>query len=42
MSMNISGTGHSAGDTEMSEVTSADQELALGELFYFLYFILFS
>ncbi|CAN6554631.1 unnamed protein product [Malus baccata var. baccata] len=29
MSMNISGTGHSAGDTEMSEATSADQELAL-------------
>nr|XP_008372906.2 26S proteasome non-ATPase regulatory subunit 4 homolog isoform X1 [Malus domestica] len=29
MSMNVSGTGHSAGDTEMSEATSADQELAL-------------
>lgn len=29
MSMNISGSGNSAGDTEMSEATNADQELAL-------------
>ncbi|PRQ21875.1 putative 26S proteasome regulatory complex, non-ATPase subcomplex, subunit s5a [Rosa chinensis] len=29
MSMNMSGSGNSAGDAEMSEATSADQELAL-------------
>lgn len=38
MSMNISGSGNSAGDTEMSEATSADQELALGVLFYLIDF----
>lgn len=38
MSMNISGSGHSAGDTEMSEATSADQELALGVLLYLIDF----
>lgn len=42
MSMNISGTGHSAGDTEISEATSGDQELALGVFFYFVYLKLFS
>ncbi|XP_050366042.1 26S proteasome non-ATPase regulatory subunit 4 homolog [Argentina anserina] len=29
MSINVSGTGNSAGDAEMSEATNADQELAL-------------
>lgn len=38
MSMNISGSGNSAGDTEMSEATSADQELALGVLLYLIDF----
>ena len=40
MSMNMSGSGNSAGDAEMSEATSADQELALGVLCVSLFSII--
>lgn len=42
MSMNISGSSHSAGDAEMLEATSEDQELALGKVFSFIEFNLSS
>lgn len=42
MSMNTSGSGHSAGDAEMLEATSEDQELALGKVSSFIEFNLSS
>lgn len=41
MSMDVSGPGHSAGDVEMLEAASEDQELALGKFFSFMVFNFF-
>lgn len=40
MSMSNSGSANSAGDAEMSEATSADQELALGVFFDSIFLII--